>query len=185
MAVVNTYFQKRLTRRETYTSGGQSTQVDYIMCKRRELMTIQDCYVLPKEAVAKQHKLVVCKEVERKLDMEERKEWSTLSGVVRETAVEVLGRTSGRKGKKEETWWWNTEVQDAIRDKREKKERDLNRCEETIVAFKEANKKAKREVAKAKSKAYVELYSSLDGQDGQRKAIRIAKQKHKEAQDVY
>ncbi|XP_047485916.1 uncharacterized protein LOC125036999 [Penaeus chinensis] len=219
MAVVNTYFQKRLTRRATYTSGGQSTQVDYIMCKRRELKTIQDCYVLPKEAVAKQHKLVVCKvkmkqqikrsecgtektrwwklneeehqnkfvqEVERKLDKEERKEWSTLSGVVRETAVEVLGRTSGRKGKKEETWWWNTEVQDAIRAKREKKkERDLNRCEETIVAFKEANKKAKREVAKAKSKAYEELYSSLDGQDGQRKAIRIAKQKHKEAQDVY
>ena len=31
IAVDNTYFQKRLTRRVTYKRGGQRTQVDYIM----------------------------------------------------------------------------------------------------------------------------------------------------------
>ena len=61
MAVVNTYFQKRLTRRVTYISGEQLTQVDYIMCRRKDLKQVTDCFVLPKEAVAKQHKLVVCK----------------------------------------------------------------------------------------------------------------------------
>ena len=40
-------------------------------------------------------------------------------------------------------------------------------------------------MAKAKSKAYEDLYNSLSDKDGQRKAIRIAKQKNKEAQDIY
>ena len=73
-----------------------------------------------------------------------------------------------------------------MKEKRErKKEKDLNRCEETIAAYKQTNEKTKIEVAKAKSKAYENLYNSLSEKDGQRKAIRIAKQKNKEAQDIY
>ncbi|KAE8291504.1 hypothetical protein D5F01_LYC11112 [Larimichthys crocea] len=34
MAVVNTFFQKRQEHRVTYKSGGRSTQVDYILCRR-------------------------------------------------------------------------------------------------------------------------------------------------------
>ena len=41
MAVVNTYFQKRLSRRVTYTSGGLNTQVDYIMCRKKEVKRVQ------------------------------------------------------------------------------------------------------------------------------------------------
>ena len=153
MAVVNTYLQKRLTRRVTYTSGGQRTQVDYIMCRRKDLKQVTDCFVLPKEAVAKQHKLVVCKvrmqqlkkvkptvakktswwklnekeyrekfvqEVEAKLRGETKREWRALSTVVRETGRTVLGRTSGKK-KKRETWWWCVEVQEAVKEKKERK----------------------------------------------------------------
>ena len=219
MAVVNTYFQKRLTRRVTYTSGGQHTQADYIMCRRKDLKQVTDCFVLPKEAVAKQHKLVVCKirmqqlkkvkptvakktrwwklnekeyrekfvqEEDAKLRGETKRTWRALSTVVREMGRTVLGRTSGKKGKKRETWWWCAEVQEVVKEKKERKEeKDLNRCEETIVAYKKANKQTKIEVEKAKSKAYENLYSSLSEEDGQRKAIRIAKQKNKEAQDVY
>ena len=60
LAIVNTYFQKRLSRRITYTSGGVHTQVDYILCRRKELKRVRDCKVLPKEAAAKQHKVVAC-----------------------------------------------------------------------------------------------------------------------------
>ena len=35
-------------------------QVDYILCRMRELKRVRDCKVLPKEAAAKQHKVVVC-----------------------------------------------------------------------------------------------------------------------------
>ena len=61
VAIVNTYFQKRLSRRITYTSGVHM-QVDYIVCRRKELKRVRDCKALPKEAAAKQHKVVVCNE---------------------------------------------------------------------------------------------------------------------------
>ncbi|XP_037779266.1 uncharacterized protein LOC119575714 [Penaeus monodon] len=121
--------ERGLTHRATYTGGGQNTQVDNILYRRKELLKVKDCYVLPKEVVAKQHKLVV---LEKNLEEEEQM-WSTLSSVVQET--------------------------------------------EEVLRY--------REVAKAKSRAYEDLHSSLEGQDGQRKAVRIAKQKNKEAQDVY
>jgi len=58
-------------------------------------------------------------------------------------------------------------------------------CAEATVAYKKANKKTKTEAAKAKSRAYKNLYDSLSEKDGQRKGTRIAKQKNSEAQDVY
>ena len=56
-----------------------------------------------------------------------------------------------------------------------KKERSLDRCEETIAGYKQANKHAKRAVARARSAARRDLYESLNGVEGKIKAIRIAK----------
>ncbi|KAK3554064.1 hypothetical protein QTP70_019173 [Hemibagrus guttatus] len=61
MAVVNTYFQKREEHRLTYKSGGRSTQVDYILCRRGNLKEISDCKVVVGESVARQHRMVVCR----------------------------------------------------------------------------------------------------------------------------
>ena len=47
--------------RVTYKSGGKSTQVDYVMCRRRNLKEMCDCKVILNECVAKQHHMVVCK----------------------------------------------------------------------------------------------------------------------------
>ena len=99
---------------------------------------VQDCFVLPGEAVDKQHKVVVCRMVIKtkgkqtqvkvkkikwqKLDLEEHrvkfvdkvkatldtkgsKTWERASKAIRETAVELLGRTPGKAGKIEETLW--------------------------------------------------------------------------------
>ncbi|XP_047484207.1 golgin subfamily A member 6-like protein 22 [Penaeus chinensis] len=65
-----------------------------------------------------QHKFV--QEVEKKLGEEEQETWSTLSNVVQETG-EVLGRTSGKKEKKEEICLWCTEVQEVVKEKKERK----------------------------------------------------------------
>ena len=35
LAIVNTYFKKKDEHRVTYQSGEKSTQVDYVMCRRR------------------------------------------------------------------------------------------------------------------------------------------------------
>ncbi|KAK3569841.1 hypothetical protein QTP86_005854 [Hemibagrus guttatus] len=61
MGVVNTYFQKREEHRVTYKSGGRSTQVDYILCRRGNLKEISDCKVVVGECVARQHRMVVCR----------------------------------------------------------------------------------------------------------------------------
>ena len=61
LAVVNTYFKKKNERRVTYKSGGKCTQVDNVMCRRRNLKEMCDCKVMVNECVAKQHRMVVCK----------------------------------------------------------------------------------------------------------------------------
>ncbi|KAE8278057.1 hypothetical protein D5F01_LYC23887 [Larimichthys crocea] len=61
MAVMNTFFQKRQEHRVTYKSGGRSTQVDCILCRRCNLKEISDCKVVVGESVARQHRMVVCR----------------------------------------------------------------------------------------------------------------------------
>ena len=61
LAIVNTYFKKKDEHRVTYKSGGKSTQVDYVMCRRRNLKKMCDCKVILNECVAKQHRMVICK----------------------------------------------------------------------------------------------------------------------------
>ncbi|KAK3570071.1 hypothetical protein QTP86_010237 [Hemibagrus guttatus] len=61
MGVVNTYFQKMEEHRVTYKSGGRSTQVDYILCRRGNLKEISDCKVVVGESVARQNRMVVCR----------------------------------------------------------------------------------------------------------------------------
>ena len=67
----------------------------------------------------------------------------------------------------------------------EEKGAGSEQCEETINGYKQANKVAKRAVIKAKGATFEDLYTSLEGKEGQQKAIRIARQKNREAQDVY
>ncbi|KAK3541600.1 hypothetical protein QTP86_033087, partial [Hemibagrus guttatus] len=85
MAVVNTYFQKREEHRVTYKSGGRSTQVDYILCRRGNLKEISDCKVVVGESVARQHRMVmcrmtlmVCKKKRSEIEIEKKTKWGKL-----------------------------------------------------------------------------------------------------------
>ncbi|KAK3568504.1 hypothetical protein QTP86_008606 [Hemibagrus guttatus] len=220
MAVVNTYFQKREEHRVTYKSGGRSTQVDYILCRRGNLKEISDCKVVVGESVARQHRMVVCRmtlmvcnekrsKIEKKtkrwkLKKEERCEefrqklrqalggqvllpddWETTAEVIRETGRKVLGVSSGRRKEDKETWWWNEEVQDSIQRKRlAKKKWDMDRTEENRQEYKELQCRVKREVSKAKQKAYDELYTRLDTREGQKDLYRLARQRDRDGKDV-
>ena len=61
MAVVNTYLKQQGGAQGTYTSGGSSTHVDYIICRRAHWKEIGDCKVIAGENVAEQHRLLVCR----------------------------------------------------------------------------------------------------------------------------
>ena len=59
LAIVNTYFKKKEKHRVTYKSGGKSIQVDYVMCRRRNLKEMCDCKVIVNACVARQHRMMV------------------------------------------------------------------------------------------------------------------------------
>ena len=61
LAIVNTYFKEKDEHRVTCKSGGKSTQIDYVMCRRRNLKEMCNCKVIVNECVTKQHYMVVCK----------------------------------------------------------------------------------------------------------------------------
>ena len=61
MAVLNTYFKKKEEHRVTYQSGSRRTQVDYVLCRRRQLKEVGDCKVFAGECVAKQYRMMIGK----------------------------------------------------------------------------------------------------------------------------
>ncbi|KAK3561314.1 hypothetical protein QTP86_030617 [Hemibagrus guttatus] len=96
-------------------------------------------------------------------------DWETTAEVIRETGRKVLGVSSGRRKEDKETWWWNEEVQDSIQRKRlAKKKWDMDRTEENRQEYKELHRRVKREVSKAKQKAYDKLAEGNEPVQGQR-----------------
>ncbi|KAK3565629.1 hypothetical protein QTP86_012957 [Hemibagrus guttatus] len=112
-------------------------------------------------------------------------DWETTAEVIRETGRKVLGVSSGRRKEDKETWWWNEEVQDSIQRKRlAKKKWDMDRTEENRQEYKELQCRVKREVSKAKQKAYDELYTRLDIREGEKDLYRLARQRDRDGKDV-
>ena len=80
-----------------------------------------------------------------------------IAEMIRSIARMKLGETSGKisTADRRETCWWNQEVQEKLKDKRNaKKVWDTIRDDASKLAYKTAKKQPKREVAKARNKAY-------------------------------
>ena len=71
----------------------------------------------------------------------------------------MCGVTRGSGDKAKDTWWWNEEVQRAIKEKKECYRRLYHdRSVDNIEKYKVAKKIAKRVVSVAKGRAYEDLY---------------------------
>ena len=66
-----------------------------------------------------------------------------------------------------------------------KKVLDVNWSEERREEYKDRKKEAKKTVAVAHSKAYQKLHEDMETSSGYLTALRIAKQRHKQSQDIY
>ncbi|KAK3560729.1 hypothetical protein QTP86_014858 [Hemibagrus guttatus] len=76
-------------------------------------------------------------------------------------------------------------TQDSIQRKRlAKKKWDKDRTEENRQEYKELQHRVKREVSKAKQKAYDELYTRLDTREGEKDLYRLARQRDRDGKDV-
>ena len=97
--------------------------------------------------------------------------WEENSAVIVRAGQEVLGMTTGRRPPGDKvTWWWNDEVKDAIRAKKEaKKKWDASGRQEERDIYRQANKEAKKEVARSKAHAMDEVYKELETPEGERK----------------
>ena len=61
LLVTNTFFKKKTAHNITYKSGGNEAQVDYILYRKGFKKEVTDCKVIAGEAVAPQHRVVVCR----------------------------------------------------------------------------------------------------------------------------
>ena len=59
LAIVNTFFEKKVNQFVTYNSGGRESQIDFLMCRRCHLKEVINCKVINGEAVAAQHRVLV------------------------------------------------------------------------------------------------------------------------------
>ncbi|XP_067144621.1 uncharacterized protein [Centruroides vittatus] len=150
-------------------SRGRSSQIDFFLCRRRHLSEVRNIKVLNGESVAAQHRVFLV-------------DYDLLMDHFRE---EISGNTSGKKlpeGK--ELWWWNAEVQAAVKQKKDAKKRwDLMGGLEDKETYHLANKMTKKAVAIAKAKALEEAYKVLERKGGERQLMRIAKARDKATKD--
>ena len=59
LVVCNTWYRKKEEHIITYSSGGRSSQIDYILVNKKEMKNLKNCKVIPGSDVINQHNLVV------------------------------------------------------------------------------------------------------------------------------
>ena len=101
--------------------------------------------------------------------------WEKMATCVRKVASEVLRVTKGSGFDSKDTWWWNKDVQKAIKEKKEcYKHLYHDRCANNIEKYKVAKKTAKRAMSEAKGRAYEDLYRRLSTKEGEKDIYRMA-----------
>ena len=98
------------------------------------------------------------------------------SNALLNSARKVCGETIGRRQRDRETWWWNEEVQLAVRKKKFefKRWQSKGTKEAHVEQYREKNRQAKRTVAIPKHRAWKYCIESLQSNEGRGKMFKIA-----------
>ena len=107
--------------------------------------------------------------------------WHNLKVPINESLEEICGRSPKRQWRKK-TWWWNEHVNATIKEKRARfrAHRDLRKRGNTrearaaLVAYHEAKRTTRREIALAKSSAGEAMFREVDPKGST--VYRIARQ---------
>ena len=91
--------------------------------------------------------------------------------------------TKGSGCDSKDTWWWNEDVQKAIKEKECYKRLYHYRCANNIEKYKVAKKTAKRAVSEAKGRAYEDLYQHLSMKEGENDIYRMARARDRKIRD--
>ena len=95
-------------------------------------------------------------------------------------AENIVGKTRRGKQRQKETWWWNEEVQEALKTKKKafKILQNTNSMED-LETYRTAKRAAKRAVSIAKWNAATEWYNKLETREGQKTIYKIAQARQK------
>ncbi|AQL05851.1 Retrovirus-related Pol polyprotein LINE-1 [Zea mays] len=111
--------------------------------------------------------------------------WRKMATCIRKIASEEFGLSQGNRREVKDTWWWNEDVQKAIKEKKDCYKRlHHDKCAENIEKYRIAKKSAKRAVSRAQGQAYDDLYQRLDTKQGEKDIYRMAKIRERKTRDV-
>jgi hypothetical protein len=111
--------------------------------------------------------------------------WMKMVTCIRKVAFKEFGVSRGSRREAKDTWWWNDEVQKAIKEKNDCFHRlYLDRSVDNIEKYKMAKKATKRAVSQARGRAYEGLYQRLDTKEGERDIYKVAKIRKRKVRDV-
>ena len=144
LCVANTWFRKGEKRKVAYSTGGNDSEIDFVLVEKGNIKYLRDVKIIPGQL---QHRLVVMdlvktkvKKVVRKEAIERRKFWKLKEDdprarieervrelvsadapdfwkCFREGMFKAFDEVCGKmKGRRDEedTWWWNKDVKEAI-----------------------------------------------------------------------
>ncbi|XP_067141321.1 uncharacterized protein [Centruroides vittatus] len=111
--------------------------------------------------------------------------WNKAVQQIHQAAEKTVGKTkSGRRYLDKQTWWWNREVQAAVK---EKKQAFLlwrkTQLETDLDKYKRLKSAAKRAVAVSKSDYYQDIYDQLNTREGENMVYRLARSRQRLTQD--
>ncbi|XP_075990214.1 uncharacterized protein LOC142985856 [Anticarsia gemmatalis] len=117
--------------------------------------------------------------------------WNEMTSCVRSVGKNVFGESKGKGMIDKDTWWWNEEVQRALKEKKDafKDWKSVDICnpimrEEKRQVYNESKKQAKKAVAIARGKVQDNLYKSLETPQGQKQLYRLAKAREMNGRDI-
>jgi len=104
--------------------------------------------------------------------------WEAMVDCIRKSAKKILGTYRKGGNKMKGAWWWNEEVKDKVKEKKEAYAAFVNSeiDEEKEISrgrYKAAKKVANKVVAAAKSRAYDKLYRKLETKEGEKEVFKI------------
>jgi len=111
--------------------------------------------------------------------------WINMTSCIRKVASEELGVTRGGRRETKNTWWWNENVQKAVKEKKECFRRlHLDRSADNIEQYKAAKKTAKRAVSEARGQMYEGLYQRLGTKEGEKDIYKMVKSRERRIRDI-
>ena len=102
-------------------------------------------------------------------------DWQRIAEMIRSIARRKLGETSGKVSTagRQETWWWNQDVQEKLKDKKKaKKAWDTIRDDASKLAYKTARKQLREKWQRQETRQTRQLYDKLETKEGKMRCLK-------------